>query len=211
MSNVKPLTTLAVLLSLGILATACKPPLPPDQQPAAIEARRQAEEEAKKKAEEDAKKKAEEDAKKAEEDAKKKAEDDARRRAEEEARRRAEEALTVLRNAAALALVDINFDYNQSDIRRADRAKFQAIAEFMKAFPEASVRIEGHCDERGTVEYNMTLGEKRAQAAKSYLVGLGINDARFSTISFGKELPKYPGHDEKSWFGNRRCEFKLQQ
>jgi len=192
MSNVKPLIPLAVLLSLGIVTTACKPPLPPDQQPAAIEARKQAEE---KQAEEDAKKKAEEDAKKAEDDA----------------RRRAEEALTALRNAAALALVDINFDYNQADIRRADRAKFQAIADFMKSFPEASIRIEGHCDERGTVEYNMTLGEKRAQAAKSYLVGLGINDARLTTISFGKEMPKYAGHDEKSWFGNRRCEFKLQQ
>jgi len=210
MSNVKYLTALAVLLSLGI-GTACKPPLPPEEQPAAIEARKQAEEAAKIKAEADAKIKAEEDAKKRDEEAKRRAEEEARRRAEEEARRRAEEALTVLRNAAALALVDINFEYNLSDIRRADRAKFQAIAEFLKAFPEASIRIEGHCDERGTVEYNMTLGEKRAQAAKSYLVGLGINDARLTTISFGKELPKFAGHDEKSWFGNRRCEFKLQQ
>ncbi|MDR2697347.1 MAG: OmpA family protein [Holophagales bacterium] len=197
MSNVKLLTTLAVLLSLGI-TTACKPPLPPEEQPAAVEARQKAEEDAAKR--------------QAEEDARRRDEEERRRRAEEERReaaRRAEEE-TAMQNAAAIALMDINFDYNRSDIRRTDRDKFQAIAAFMKAYPKALLRIDGHCDERGTSEYNMTLGEKRAVAAKSYLVGLGVNEDRLKPISFGKEIPKFTGHDEKSWLYNRRCEFKLQ-
>jgi peptidoglycan-associated lipoprotein len=80
----------------------------------------------------------------------------------------------------------------------------------MKAFPDATLRIEGHCDERGTIEYNMTLGEKRAFAAKSYLVSLGVSEYRLNTLSFGKERPLFNSHDEKSWSANRRCEFKLQ-
>jgi peptidoglycan-associated lipoprotein len=80
----------------------------------------------------------------------------------------------------------------------------------MKDFPQASVLIEGHCDERGTIEYNMALGERRAYAVRSYLAGLGVEESRFRTVSFGKERPKVAGQSEKSWFANRRCEFKLQ-
>ncbi len=145
---------------------------------------------------------------------------EARRRAEEEARRKAAadaeaarraeaEKAAAMRRAAEAALLDINFDFDKSDIREADKAKLQAIADFMKAYPSAKVKIEGHCDERGTVEYNLALGDRRAAAAKAYLVSLGVAESRFETISFGKEKPKAEGHNEKAWFVNRRCEFKL--
>jgi peptidoglycan-associated lipoprotein len=71
------------------------------------------------------------------------------------------------------------------------------------------VQIQGHCDERGTVEYNLALGEKRASAAKDYLVGMGINPDRLSTISYGEERPANPGHNEAAWAQNRRDEFKI--
>jgi peptidoglycan-associated lipoprotein len=206
-SNIKLFTILAVLLSLG-LGTACVPPQPVDQGPTAAEL----EEAARQKAAEEAEavRKAAEEA----EAARRRQEEEARRRAEQERleaeRRAAEEARQVMLRAAEAALVDINFDYNRSEIRRADRVKFQAVAEFMKAFPDAKVLIEGHCDERGTIEYNMALGERRAFAARSYLAGLGIDDSRFSTVSFGKERPKEFSSSEKSWLINRRCEFKLQ-
>lgn len=115
-----------------------------------------------------------------------------------------------MRQAAEAALKDINFDFDKSDIREVDKPKLQAIADFMKAYGKAKVQIEGHTDERGTVEYNLALGERRAFAAQSYLVGLGTPESRLSTISYGKERPKVQGKDEETWLINRRCEFKLQ-
>lgn len=112
--------------------------------------------------------------------------------------------------AASLALKDINFDFDRSDIRDADKSKLQAIATFMKAYGSAHIMIEGHCDERGTVEYNLALGDRRAFAAQSYLSGLGVSRDRLATISYGKEKPKAMGSNEESWFVNRRDEFKLQ-
>ena len=207
MSHIKLMTALAVLLSLGI-GTACKPPAPPIDT-AAEEARLKAEEDARKAEEEARRKKAQE-----EEAARRKAEEDARRAVEEAARREAErkaaEARAALQAAADKVLVDINFDYNRDEIRRADRVKLKAIADFMSAYPDVKLTIEGHCDERGTIEYNMALGERRAFAARAYLVGLGVSETRFRTISYGKERPKVSGDSEKSWFQNRRCEFKLQ-
>lgn len=145
------------------------------------------------------------------------AEDEARRKAEAEAEaaRKAAAAAeaekeAAYKRAAEAALKDINFDYDKSDIREADKAKLQAIADFLKAYPQAKLQIEGHCDERGTVEYNLALGERRAHSAQAYLVGLGVASDRLSTISYGKEKPKVQGHDEESWLANRRCEFKLQ-
>ncbi len=112
--------------------------------------------------------------------------------------------------AAQAALKDINFDLDQSDIRDMDRPKLQTIASFMKAYTSARLMIEGHCDERGTVEYNLALGDRRAAAAQSYLSGLGVNRDRLNTISYGKEKPKVTGTSEESFLINRRCEFKLQ-
>lgn len=112
--------------------------------------------------------------------------------------------------AASAALKDINFDFDKSDIRDADKPKLQAIASFLKSFASAHIMIEGHCDERGTVEYNLALGERRAVTAQNYLAGLGVNRDRLGTISYGKEKPKVTGQDEESYFVNRRDEFKLQ-
>lgn len=146
----------------------------------------------------------------AEELAKQKAEEEARRKAEED--RKAEEArkLEAYKKAAEAALKDINFAFDKSAIREADKPKLQAIADFLKAYPEAKLQLEGHCDERGTVEYNLALGESRANATKKYLAGLGVSEDRLATISYGKERPKVQGKDEESWLVNRRCEFKLQ-
>lgn len=113
-------------------------------------------------------------------------------------------------NAARLALKDINFDFDRSDVRDVDKPKLQAIASFMKSFASARIMIEGHCDERGTVEYNLALGERRAVTAQNYLAGLGINRDRLGTISYGKEKPKVTGQNEESYLINRRDEFKLQ-
>ena len=79
----------------------------------------------------------------------------------------------------------------------------------LKKAPSLKVQIEGHCDERGSDEYNMALGEKRAKAAFSYLVTLGVPAARLSIISYGKEKPADPGHDEAAWAKNRRAEFAV--
>jgi len=112
--------------------------------------------------------------------------------------------------AAEAALKDINFEFDKSDIREVDKAKLQAIADFLKAYPDAKLQLAGNCDERGTVEYNLALGERRAHAAQAYLTGLGVADARLTTISYGKEKPKVDGHDEASWLINRNCQFTLQ-
>lgn len=134
-----------------------------------------------------------------------------RKAAEAEAARKAEaEKLAAYKRAAEAALLDINFAFDKSAIRDTDKPKLQAVADFLKAFPQAKLQLEGHCDERGTIEYNLALGERRAHAAKSYLTGLGVAEDRLSTISFGKERPKVQGKDEASWLINRRCEFKLQ-
>ena len=82
-----------------------------------------------------------------------------------------------------------------------------ANAEILKKYPSWVITIEGHCDERGTAEYNLALGEKRALAAKTYLVSLGIPADRLRTVSYGKEFPFDPGHDEDAWSKNRRAHF----
>ena len=79
----------------------------------------------------------------------------------------------------------------------------------MRANPRYSVRIEGHCDERGTNEYNIALGERRANAAWKFMNALGISGNRLTTISYGEERPADPGHNENAWSKNRRDEFKL--
>lgn len=127
----------------------------------------------------------------------------------EEARKAEAERMAAMQKAAMAALKDINFDFDKSDIREADKGKLQAIADFMRSYPKVKIRIEGHCDERGTNEYNIALGNRRGAAALSYLKALGVADDRLDMVSFGKEKPKVVGHDEESWFVNRRCEFKL--
>ena len=109
----------------------------------------------------------------------------------------------------AVAVVELNnahFDFDKYDIRPGD-------AEILKkdygwfTTNTGRVKIEGYCDERGTVEYNMVLGQKRADATKSYMTKLGVDGNRMDTISYGKERPMDPGHNEEAWAKNRRAHF----
>lgn len=99
------------------------------------------------------------------------------------------------------------FAYDQDDIDTAGQQALNNNAELMKKYPTWIVTIEGHADERGTAEYNLALGERRALAARNYLVSLGIPADRLRTVSYGKEFPFEPGHDETSWSKNRRAHF----
>jgi peptidoglycan-associated lipoprotein len=99
------------------------------------------------------------------------------------------------------------FDFNKSDIREDQISALQNNASILKKNPNVSVLIEGHCDERGTVEYNLALGDRRAKAAQEYLVSLGIAENRTSVISYGKSRPFAEGHDEDAWRLNRRDQF----
>jgi peptidoglycan-associated lipoprotein len=102
-------------------------------------------------------------------------------------------------------LKDIHFDFDRYDIRPADASILKENAALLNKYTNVKIQIEGHCDERGTVEYNLALGERRATGAKNYLVSLGIAPARISTISYGKEKPLDPRHNEEAWTKNRRA------
>jgi peptidoglycan-associated lipoprotein len=102
---------------------------------------------------------------------------------------------------------DAYFDFNKSDIRGDARDNLAKTAEFLRSYSQVRVTIEGHCDERGSTEYNIGLGERRAQAAKNYLISLGIPADRMDTVSWGKERPFCTEHDEACWQQNRRAHF----
>jgi peptidoglycan-associated lipoprotein len=102
---------------------------------------------------------------------------------------------------------DAYFDYDKADIRPDAREALSKTGEFLKAHPEVKVTIEGHCDERGSTEYNLGLGDRRANATKQYLVSLGVPADRMTTVSFGKEKPFCSEHNETCWQQNRRGHF----
>jgi len=104
----------------------------------------------------------------------------------------------------------VYFDYDRANVRASETSKLDAIASFMKGGSKA-VRIEGHCDERGTEEYNRSLGEKRALAVREYLARAGVDPNMIDTISHGEDKPAVPGHDQAAWVKNRRAEFLLLQ
>lgn len=104
---------------------------------------------------------------------------------------------------------DIHFDYDKSNIRERDYPILNRIGKWLKDNPDVSVMIEGHCDERGSNEYNMALGEARALSTRRYLVGLGIDPSRLYTVSYGEERPLDPGHNESAWSKNRRAHFLI--
>ena len=104
-------------------------------------------------------------------------------------------------------LKDIHFDFDRSEVRAADAKVLDANADWLKANPPALLLIEGHCDERGTGEYNLALGERRARAAMNYLVARGIAASRISVISYGEERPACTEHGEPCWGKNRRAHF----
>jgi peptidoglycan-associated lipoprotein len=101
------------------------------------------------------------------------------------------------------------FLLDSADLDDAGRAVVTANAEVLRKYPSWVVTIEGHCDERGTAEYNLALGERRAVAVKTYLVSLGVSPDRLRTVSYGKEFPFDPGHTEESWLKNRRAQFVI--
>jgi peptidoglycan-associated lipoprotein len=108
-------------------------------------------------------------------------------------------------------LSDIHFDYNDYSVRPQDGTVLKSNADWMTKNSNARVQIEGHCDNRGSEEYNIALGAKRAQAAKDYLETLGISGDRMSTISYGKELPLCTEDTDECWGENRRAHFVVQQ
>ena len=101
------------------------------------------------------------------------------------------------------------FELDSSDVSAAGQQVLQANAAVLNKYPGMQVTIEGHCDERGTAEYNLALGERRALAAKNYLVSLGISADKVKTVSYGKEFPFDAGHDDSAWANNRRAHFVI--
>ena len=195
MRFVRTLIPLSVIFTLGV-GVACKKPAPAPVapvKPAEVVAPAPPDDSAQRLADEEA--------------ARRKAEADAEAARKAAAAAAEMQRAAAFKNAAEAALKDINFDFDKSDIREMDKAKLQAIADFLKTYPDAKIQIAGNCDERGTVEYNLALGERRAKSARDYMVNMGVKANRVSTISYGKERPVALGHDEDAWAKNRRDEF----
>lgn len=108
-----------------------------------------------------------------------------------------------------LVFEPVYFVLDESDLTPEARSVLSDLADMLKANPGVSIMIEGHCDERGTIEYNLALGERRATAVKEYLINFGVDASRLYTISYGKERPVDPGHNEAAWAKNRRAEFRI--
>ncbi|MGB0453261.1 MAG: peptidoglycan-associated lipoprotein Pal [Bacteriovoracaceae bacterium] len=106
-------------------------------------------------------------------------------------------------------LKTVYFAFNSSSLTSASRDTLKGNAEWLKANPSVKIDVEGHCDERGGIQYNIALGDKRAKSIKKYLTALGVESNRVRTISFGKERPLAFGHDESSWSQNRRGNFVI--
>jgi peptidoglycan-associated lipoprotein len=122
---------------------------------------------------------------------------------EEAARREA-----AAREAAmkSVSLEPVFFDFDQWSIREDQKEVMAKNSQWLKSNPNVKVRLEGHCDERGTAEYNLALGQKRAEGVKSFLEGMGISSQRMTPVSYGEERPLDPGHDEAAWTKNRRVD-----
>lgn len=106
---------------------------------------------------------------------------------------------------------DIHFEFDKYRIRPEDESVLQRIGSWLKEHDETQVLIEGHCDERGTNEYNMALGEQRSLSTRRYLIGLGVDAAKLTTISYGEERPLELGHNEYAWAQNRRSHFVISE
>ncbi len=177
------------LIALGAGCATSQPAVKPDAAKAAEEARLKAEAEARMKAEAEA----------------------ARLKAEAEARMKAEaEAARMKAEAEARKFQAVLFDYDKANIRADQKAILGQHAERLKN-NNFQVVVEGHCDERGTIEYNLALGQKRADSVKQYLVSAGVNASRLSTVSYGKERPADTGGNEAAWAKNRRTELVVSQ
>ncbi len=109
--------------------------------------------------------------------------------------------------AKANALQRVHFDFDRSNIKPEYEPVLRGNAAWLQANSKANVTVEGNCDERGSIEYNIALGDRRAKSAKDYLVNLGIPASRIQTMSYGKERPHCTQHDESCWWQNRRADF----
>ena len=222
-NNVKYLLAIMfIVFSVSVFINSCAPKKPKVDQAAIMKEQERAAEETRLKAEEKERRKFDEAMKveqerRAAEEARLKAEEEARLKAEEE-KRVEEERLKeegeitpqVAREAETKAvpqLGDIHFDFDKSDIRADSREILQKNADWLQNNPDIKIQIEGHCDERGTAEYNLALGERRAMSTKKYLISLGMSADRIYTISYGEELPIDPNHGEDAWAKNRRAHF----
>jgi peptidoglycan-associated lipoprotein len=121
----------------------------------------------------------------------------------------AEEFEGMIEDRSALAAYTVHFAYDSSVIRKSEQANLQSVAQALAADPNTKLLVEGNCDERGTEEYNRSLGERRALAAREALAKQGVDPMRIRTESFGKDKPVDPGHDEAAWAKNRRDDFVL--
>lgn len=135
-------------------------------------------------------------------------EEDLTTKAERERLRRQELEQTRSREMRTL-FGDVRFEYDSYAVRAAELPRIKEMGRWLEAHKEARVTVEGHCDERGTQEYNLVLGQKRAEAVKDQLVLLGVDEKRIKTISYGKEVPLDPGHNEEAWAVNRRAHMKV--
>jgi len=115
----------------------------------------------------------------------------------------------MIRDTTTLAAYTIHFAYDRSDIRSSEKPKLAMVAQQLNSDPNTKLVVEGNCDERGTEEYNRSLGERRALAGREALAKLGVDPMRIITRSFGKDKPANPGHDESAWSQNRRDDFVL--
>ena len=196
----KGLVVLVLILCLGLLLTGCPKKTVMKEEPSM--------------------RKAEEPVTEREKAAKLAAEQEAARIREEEAKKAKEkefEKSLVAKKEPGIAgevfesrlLKDIHFDFDKYDILPEDAQILKENAALLSKYPQVKVQVEGHCDERGTNEYNLALGERRANAAKKYLVSLGISADRISSISYGEEKPLDTGHNEEAWGKNRRGHFVI--
>jgi peptidoglycan-associated lipoprotein len=194
----KGLVVLVLILCVGLLLTGCPKKTVVKEEPSM--------------------RKAEEPVAEREKAAKLAAEQEAARIREEEAKKAKEfEKSLVAKREPGIAgevfesrlLKDIHFDFDKYDILPEDAQILKENAALLSKYPQVKIQVEGHCDERGTNEYNLALGERRANAAKKYLVSLGISTDRISSISYGEEKPLDTGHDEEAWAKNRRGHFVI--
>ena len=129
--------------------------------------------------------------------------------AEEAARREAAARERAVAAARATLEEMVFFDYDMSDIRSDAESILRAKAEILRASPQVQLRIEGHADDRGSTEYNLALGNRRAEAVRAFLAGFGLSEARFNIVSYGEERPLANGSNESSWARNRRGQFVI--
>jgi peptidoglycan-associated lipoprotein len=196
----KILCVIVLILCFGLILTGCPKKTVVKDEPSAkaeaakIEAERIAKEKEREAKEREAK------------------EREAARKKEEEAKRELEKSLTAKKTPGIEGVVyessllkPIFFDFDKYDIRPSDAEILKGNAAFLKKYPSVKIQIEGHCDERGTNEYNLALGERRASNTKKYLNSLGIAADRVSIISYGEEKPADPSHTEGAWSKNRRA------